>query len=575
MTTQTRIVVAEDEEAIRDNIVRLLRLEGYEVAAGADGAEALALVHERAPDLILSDVMMPRLDGLGLLQAVREDPLTQAIPFVFLTARAEHGDRRQGMDLGADDYLIKPFNREELLSAVRSRLARVQALATAQLRLQGEARRLLHYDALTNLPNRPLLLERCRAALRQAGRNASRVALIVLGVDGLKRVNHAFGRDGGDRVLCAMAARLDGRVQKAAFAGEFDAVGRLSGDQFAILLEGFSGEEYLEGFAEELRALLAAPIPIAGQEVFLGAGAGVAVGGGEDEAESLLQRAELALDLAKDAGAGATRFFDPTMNQHIARRLRLHNELHKALERRELSLAYQAQVDIRARRIIGFEALMRWTHPELGFVSPVEFIPVAEEGGLIIEMGAWALDEACRQNAAWAAAGLPPVRIAVNLSAHQFASDDIVNTVTDALARHGVPPERLELEITESIAMQGVERTVATLTAFKRLGLALAMDDFGTGYSSLAYLKRFPLDVLKVDQGFVRNITTDAGDANITRAVVAMAHSFGLSVIAEGVETAEHLAFLEQLGCEVAQGYHFSKPLPAAQAGELLARGVG
>jgi EAL domain-containing protein (putative c-di-GMP-specific phosphodiesterase class I) len=259
------------------------------------------------------------------------------------------------------------------------------------------------------------------------------------------------------------------------------------------------------------------------------------------------------------------------MNVRGVRRLRLHNELHKALERNELSLHYQAQVDIASRRIIGFEALMRWQHPELGFISPVEFIPIAEESGVIVEMGAWALNQACLQAKAWLDAGHGPLRMAVNLSARQFADDELMATVIEALEKSGLPPASLELEITESIAMQGLERTVMMLTALKKLGIALAMDDFGTGYSSLSYLKRFPLDALKVDQSFVRNITTDPGDAAITRAVVAMAHSFGMIVIAEGVETTEHLEFLAGLGCEDAQGYLFSKPLPAVDAGALLA----
>jgi EAL domain-containing protein (putative c-di-GMP-specific phosphodiesterase class I) len=284
-----------------------------------------------------------------------------------------------------------------------------------------------------------------------------------------------------------------------------------------------------------------------------------------------MRNADAALHQAQLGGPGSLSFFSAEMNDRGVRRLRLHNELHKALERNELSLHYQAQVDIASRRIIGFEALMRWQHPELGFISPVEFIPIAEESGVIVEMGAWALNQACHQARAWLDAGHGPLRMAVNLSARQFADDELMATVIEALGKSGLPPASLELEITESIAMQGLERTVMMLTALKKLGIALAMDDFGTGYSSLSYLKRFPLDALKVDQSFVRNITTDPGDAAITRAVVAMAHSFGMIVIAEGVETTEHLEFLAGLGCEDAQGYLFSKPLPAVDAGALLA----
>ena len=567
-----KIVVAEDEDAIRENLARMLRIEGFDVAAAANGKEALALVREHLPALILSDVMMPVLDGHGLLQAVRDDPLTSSTPFVFLTARADRSDLRTGMNLGADDYLVKPFQRDELLAAVRARLTRRATEGQAAQRLQAEAQRLLHFDALTNLPNRRLMLERVRAASHQAQRSNSRLALIMLGLDGLSQVNDSLGHESGDVVLREVADRLFRKINQAVFVSEFDGVGRVSGEQFAILLEGFGDDAYLDSLCRELLAAVERPYQAETQQLFLKACAGVALlDAGKSDPEDLMRNADAALHQAQLGGPGSLSFFSAEMNVRGVRRLRLHNELHKALERNELSLHYQAQVDIASRRIIGFEALMRWQHPELGFISPVEFIPIAEESGVIVEMGAWALNQACHQARAWLDAGHGPLRMAVNLSARQFADDELMATVIEALGKSGLPPASLELEITESIAMQGLERTVMMLTALKKLGIALAMDDFGTGYSSLSYLKRFPLDALKVDQSFVRNITTDPGDAAITRAVVAMAHSFGMIVIAEGVETTEHLEFLAGLGCEDAQGYLFSKPLPAVDAGALLA----
>lgn len=570
---RTRIVVAEDEDSIRENLVRMLKIEGFDVAAAANGKEALALVREHLPALILSDVMMPVLDGHGLLQAVRDDPLTASIPFVFLTARADRSDLRTGMNLGADDYLVKPFQRDELLVAVRSRLARRSAEGQAAQRLQAEAQRLMHFDPLTNLPNRRLMQERIHAASHQVERNNSRLALIMLGLDGFSQVNDSLGHEVGDAVLREAADRLFRQINQAVFVSEYDGVGRVSGDQFAVMLEGFGDDAYLESMCRELLATVARPYQAGGHQLFLKACGGVAlfdsVTGTSDD---LMRNADAALHQAQQTGAGTLTFFSADMNLRAVRRLRLHNELHKALERGELSLNYQAQVDIKSRRIIGFEALMRWNSAELGFVSPVEFIPIAEEGGVIVAMGAWALREACRQAKAWLDEGYGPLRMAVNLSACQFADDGLLDTVVAALEESGLPAASLELEITESIAMQGLERTVTMLLALKKLGIALAMDDFGTGYSSLSYLKRFPLDALKVDQSFVRNITTDPGDAAITRAVVAMAHSFGMIVIAEGVETEEHLRYLSSLGCEDAQGYLFSKPLPAAQASEFLAR---
>jgi diguanylate cyclase (GGDEF)-like protein len=569
---RVKIVIAEDEDAIRENLARMLKIEGFDVAAAANGKEALALVREHLPALILSDVMMPVLDGHGLLQAVRDDPLTSSIPFVFLTARADRSDLRKGMNLGADDYLVKPFQRDELLAAVHARLARRATEGQAAQRLQAEAQRLVHFDALTNLPNRRLMLERVRAAGHQAQRSSSRLALIMLGLDGLSQVNDSLGHEIGDVVLRQVADRLFRQVNQAVFVSEFDGVGRVSGDQFAILLEGFGDDAYLDALCRELLETVERPYQTEDHQLFLKACAGVSLFEPGSAPEDLLRNADAALHQAQEGGPGSLSFFSADMNDRATRRLRLHNELHKVLERKELSLHYQAQVDIASRRVIGFEALMRWQHPELGFVSPVEFIPIAEESGVIVEMGAWALREACHQAKAWLDAGHGPLRMAVNLSARQFADDELLDTVNAALAESGLPPGSLELEITESIAMQGLERTVTMLTALKKLGIALAMDDFGTGYSSLSYLKRFPLDALKVDQSFVRNITTDSGDAAITRAVVAMAHSFDMIVIAEGVETLQHLEFLAGLGCEDAQGYLFSKPLPAADAGTYLSR---
>ncbi len=569
-----RIVIAEDDPDIRSNLARLLRLEQYEVWAAENGEEALALVRQHMPDLVLSDVMMPRMTGHALLQALRADASTAHIPAILLTARAEHSDRREGMNLGADDYLVKPFKREELLDAVRSRLERVSLQQRAHQRLREQAQHLVHFDALTQLPNRARMLERCADALQHGAASGAPVALAVIGLDGLRQINQTLGHAGGDAVICSIAQRLETLLQSGGGARGFDAIGRLSGQQFALLLEGFADTAVLQRFLDRICSTLALPCQAQGCEVFVEARIGVAVGTPQALATDLLRQAEVALDQTREDGAGPVAFFSAASDSRVLRRMQLHSALHKALERHELSLHYQAQVEIATRRIVGFEALMRWQSPELGTVSPSEFIPVAEDSGLILSMGRWALDEACRQSRAWQDAGLRPVRMAVNLSTRQFDDAHILADVEDVMQRHGIAAGLLELEITESVALNGLERTLGTLAAFKQRGLALSIDDFGTGYSSLSYLKRFPVDALKVDQSFVRNIDTDDGDAAITRAVVALAHSFGLSVIAEGVETPAQLAYLSALGCELAQGYLFSRPVPAEQAGTLLLQGL-
>jgi EAL domain-containing protein (putative c-di-GMP-specific phosphodiesterase class I)/GGDEF domain-containing protein len=396
----------------------------------------------------------------------------------------------------------------------------------------------------------------------------------VVALDGLGQINQALGHAGGDEVVCQIAGRLQAQVVAAMADGASSVVGRTAGKQLGVLLQGAADPVALQTLLRQLRGVVAAPCSALGSDVFVEARVGVALGSVGTSAQDLLRQAEVALDQTNEEGGATISFFSAARDSRVLRRMRLHSELHKALERQELAMHYQAQVDIATEQIIGFEALMRWTHPELGAVSPAEFIPIAEESGLILAMGAWALDAVCRQSRAWRDAGLRPVRMAVNLSTRQFGDDNILVDVATALARHQIPANQLELEITESVALKGFERTITLLTAFKKMGLLLSIDDFGTGYSSLSYLKRFPVDALKVDQSFVRNIDTDAGDAAITRAVVALAHSFGLSVIAEGVETLAQRDYLTELGCELAQGYWFSKPLPPEQAALLLARGL-
>lgn len=559
-----RIVIAEDEPDIRSNLARLLTLENYVVWAGANGEEALALVREHRPDLLLSDVMMPRMDGHQLIRALRADPDLAHIPAILLTAKAEHRDRREGMNLGADDYLIKPFRRDELLEAVRSRLDRVALQQVAHERLQQEAQRLSRFDGLTGLPNREALLESCAGLL---GANTG-LSLVVVGMEGVGHINQTWGHAAGDQALCTMAQRLQAFVTQVPL--EMAQAYRVSGRHCGLLLPGAWDSVQLAALLAPLSESLAQAFQVQGRALVLRSRLGVALAGAGVAASDLLRQAEAALHQDGDA---PLVFFDPAIDVHQLRRMQLRMDLHQALDRAQLTLHYQPQVELVTGRLVGFEALMRWTHPELGKVPPGEFIPLAEESDLVVNLGRWALDEACRQARAWKDSGLPAIRVAVNLSSRQFDDPSVMDHVQTALQRSAIGPECLELEITESIALKGLDRTVNTLTAFKRAGLALSIDDFGTGYSSLSYLKRFPVDALKIDQSFVRNIDTDSGDAAIARAVVGLAHNFGMKVIAEGVERPAHLSILQDMGCDFAQGYLFSRPLPPEQAQAVLARG--
>lgn len=567
------ILIAEDEPSLRENLQWLLELEGYTVVAACDGQQAYEYACLAPPDLVLTDVMMPQLDGYGLVKALRETTTTATVPIIMLTAKADRRDIRMGMNLGADDYLTKPYRREELLETVRARLTRKANLDEAAKRLQQEAREAHQRDALTALPGRELFGQRLVEAINAASAaSGSSLGLICLGLDGFSKINDSLGSAVGDKVLYEVSCRLGEHMHAGHSAVGYDSVARLGSDQFAIGVGNDPDMRQLEQTACDLLAILAQPYKLDGHVLFLTASAGASLFPLQAEsAHALLLNAETALHHAKPLGPGTVLMFDIAMNQQVARRLQVHNALHSALEHHELQVFYQPQVCVANGLLVGFEALLRWNHPTLGWVSPAEFIPIAEESGLINRIGAWAMRTAATQAAEWHALGHDKFRMAVNLSVRQFVGNNLPELVSSVLQETGLPPHMLELEVTESLAMHSVASTLGTLHACKALGVKLAMDDFGTGYSSLAYLKRYPLDSLKIDQTFVRNITQDKGDAAITRAIVAMAHSFDMSVIAEGVETVEQLEFLRTLECEEFQGYLFSKPVPAADAVKCFA----
>lgn len=584
-----KILIAEDEPSLRQNLQWMLELEGYEVATACDGREAFAKACEARPDLVITDVMMPNLDGYGLVKALREHRSTATVPIVMLSAKADRSDVRMGMNLGADDYLTKPYRREELLETLRARMSRSLSLEKAtQDAVLGSATATV-LDSLTALPGREafdarvLLAQSSSAGNGDGTGSGASVAVICFGMDGFSKINESLGKAVGDHVLIEVAARLSNRPPPAANPPwTTDAIGRLGGDQFAICLAGTLDAPALEAEVGQILAMLAAPYETAGHSLFITACAGASLQlapiptpssnpGQPPTPSPLLLHAESALYRAKPAGPGSYRLFDAASSQQVLRNLQIHNDLHRALEQGELQVFYQPQVSIETGDLVGFEALVRWQHPALGWISPAEFIPIAEESGLIVKLGEWVMRTAAQQAAIWKERGHTTFRMAVNLSVRQFAGNRLPGLVAQVLQDTGLPAYILELEVTESLALQSIASTLSTLHECKALGVKIAMDDFGTGYSSLAYLKRYPLDALKIDQSFVRNITEDVGDAAITRAIVAMAHSFGMSVIAEGVETTAQLEFLRSLGCEEFQGYLFSRPVPADEAVKCFA----
>ncbi|HJW26312.1 MAG TPA: EAL domain-containing protein [Rhodocyclaceae bacterium] len=415
-----------------------------------------------------------------------------------------------------------------------------------------------HYDPLTGLPNRVLAHDRLLHAMGHSRREGTRAAAMYIDLDNFKQVNDTLGHTTGDGLLRQAAARLQAAMR------EEDTVARLGGDEFLIILNGLAHGDDTSAVAEKIIAAFAAPFPVDDRELVTSPSIGIAIypDDGSDATE-LLRNADLAMYEAKEAGRNTYRFFDRKMNADAVERLNLLGKLRGAGDRHELVLHFQPQIDLHTGTVIGCEALLRWFHPEMGLVAPGRFIPIAEDSGLIVAIGNWVLREACRQAVAWQRAGLPPLVMAVNLSAVQFRHPDIYDTVVSALAETGLHPSCLELEITESILIRDTESVLEKATRLKELGLKLSIDDFGTGYSSLSYLKRFPVDKLKVDRSFVQDMATDSEDAALVQAIVQMAKTLGLKTIAEGVEDLPVLEKLRACHCDEVQGFLFGRPMPA------------
>jgi predicted signal transduction protein with EAL and GGDEF domain len=563
----TTILVAEDDGSIRAVLNATLRSAGYRVLEADNGPDAFILAHEHLPDLILSDVLMPGGNGQDLLAALRADPRTADLPFVFLTGLDERESIRAGMNLGADDYLTKPFRPTELLSLVQAQLRRSAKRTETRRQLEAEAQKLREFDSVTGLPNRSHFLGRLARA--NDGQPSAILASIALGQLPVLRQSLGQGpadevmREGANRLLESVRARL-GTSAVLARAGEH---------RFALALSGVEDETRIEALLRDVLAPLAQPMEISGRRLFFDASVGVAVYPRDgDTPERLLDNAETAEPAT--APGGTVAFYSAENSAARGRSVRLLQDLRLAMERGELSLAFQPQIALAGERLVGFEALLRWYHAELGQVAPSEFIPLAEESGLILPIGSWALREAVRQLKGWREEGLEVERVAVNLSPRQFEDPGLVDGVRAVLAQAGLPHGSLELEITESAALHDPERAIALMSTLSELGVALALDDFGTGYSNLSQLKRLPIDILKIDQMFVRQIVRDAGDAAIVRAVIALAHGFGLKVVAEGVEAQAQVIKLAQLDCDICQGYHYGAPMAAnAVAGWMMERG--
>jgi len=559
------ILIVEDETIVARDLQGQLELLGYTVAGLAHtGEQAIVLAAQLQPELVLMDIQLGTgIDGIAAALAIRTQ---RDVPVVFLSAFAADEVLQRAQLAEPYGYILKPFSERELQTVLKMAFFKQQA--------QQRERDLIHsnqamldtltfYDELTGLPNRRCLVDKLAQAVAAKAQSGQHGALIFLDLDHFRLINDTLGPGFGDQLLRAVAHRLNQCVR------EEDTVAHLGGDEFMVMLDTLGTDKALaanraEAVADKICHALSQPYSLSGHAHRSSASVGIVMfdqyGANTDE---LLKMADAAMYQAKSAGRNAVRFFDPAMQAQMQARNALESDLQRGLQVQEFVLHYQLQVNTQGEPL-GVEALVRWQHPTRGLVSPVEFIALAEETGLILTLGQWVLDTACQQLVQWAQQPQQARWVmAVNVSALQFAQDDFVQGVAQAINLSGANPTRLKLELTESMLLNNVEEVISKMHQLKTMGVSFSLDDFGTGYSSLAYLKRLPLDQLKIDQSFVRDLLTDPDDATLCQTIVSLGHNLGMHVIAEGVETEGHRAALAAMDCDAFQGYLFARPQPA------------
>jgi diguanylate cyclase len=589
----TTVLVIEDETNLRENLVNLLTREGFRTIAAANGSEGLHQAKTQKLDLVLCDIKMAGMDGYEVLQGLRQDPETANLAFIFLSGQAEPAHVRQGMNLGADDYLLKPFQPKELIQAIYSRLKRQSYLVAsppiganrlsapiipvtshppaiadspAEARLSSVPRPPAQYDPLTNLPSRAALPQLLQSTLDKAREYDYLVAVLSLNIVRFSSINAAFGFAVGDIILRQIATRLQQHI------GDRGMVARTNGDEFTIVLDNLSWEEDALRWADQIWHVCAEACYVDGRRIDLQ----IAIGGayvqqGQSTPEQLMLQADMARRSCEKWGGQVPYIFhDANLAAQTVEQRLLETDLTRAIHQGEFQIHYQPQITLPSGQISGVEALLRWRHPYRGMVSPDRFITIAEEMGLIVPIGEWVLRTACLQVKQWQHLCPVPLKVSVNLSIRQLQQEDIAGQITRILQSVDLHPCQLTLELTETNLMADIDQAIDTLKQLQSLGIKIAIDDFGKGYSSLHYLSRLPIDILKIDQSFVRRLPDDLQAIAISNAIITLAHDLQLGIVAEGVETERQVKFLTEHGCNVMQGHLYSPALPPEELAVLL-----
>lgn len=543
---QKKILIVEDESIIAEDISDSLISLGYRITGMVySGEEAIEAAAKCRPDLVLMDVnLQGEIDGITAAAEIRS---RFQIPVVYLTAYADENTLRRVNATKPFGYIVKPFEEKNLHTTIQLALHRHE------------------YDSLTNLPNRSLLREQLNQVLDKQKELPGMIPVITLSLDRINRINSTLGHDIGDSVLCKVAQRLSNCREN------INMVARLEAAEFAIVIQPVTEKQEAAKIAQNILDIVAQPMIVKGSEIYLTASIGISLSPSDaSDGDQLLKNAYTAMYNSQQQGGNNYQFYMAKVANSSINIFTQETCLRNALKRSEFEVYYEPQIEIKTGKIIGAEALVRWNHPERGRVSPGEFIPMAEEMGLIAPLGEWVLETACRQTKAWQTQGLPPLRVAVNLSARQFEQKNLTERVSQILRETNLDPKCLELELTEGLILQAETAAHQAFTVWRDMGIRIAIDDFGTGYSSLSYPKRFPFDAIKIDKSFIRDLADDRQNAAITIAIIQMAHYMNMTVIAEGVENESELAFLCAHGCDEIQGYFFSPALPRAEFEALL-----